>query len=87
MKKDSLIEEYKNYNPEKDPSGAYGISLANQIEQKYGSVENIPNFVSIQKAVMLNEIRQKIRENPKGSDFYLNNIKQGLKESIERDNQ
>ena len=45
MVKDSLLEEYFNYNSENDPSGAYGHSLADRVLERYGSLQNIPKKI------------------------------------------
>ena len=45
MVEDGLIREYWNYNPENDPSGAYGISLTDRVIQRYGSIENVPKLI------------------------------------------
>lgn len=45
MVKDSLIEEYNKYNPEEDFNGAQGIELANQLIERYGSIENVPKLI------------------------------------------
>ena len=45
MEEDGLLGEYWNYNPENDPSGAYGISLTDRIIQRYGSIEKAPKRV------------------------------------------
>lgn len=46
MGKKTLEEKYLKYNPEEDPNGAQGIELADQIIEKYGSIENIPKIVN-----------------------------------------
>lgn len=39
-------ERYKGYNSEEDLNGAIGPSIANQMEMRYGSIENVPKLIS-----------------------------------------
>lgn len=43
-KKDSLYEEWRNYDSDKDYNGAYGISLRNRVIREFGSMENFEKF-------------------------------------------
>jgi len=49
MGEDSLLKEYLHYNPENDPNGAYGISLTDWAIERYGSIENAPKLIKINK--------------------------------------
>lgn len=66
MVKDSLLEEYFNYNPEKDPSGAYGHSLADRVLERYGSLQNIPKRI---KTGENKEVSEKESELEKKAEF------------------
>lgn len=63
MAKKTLEEKYLRYNPEEDPSGAQGMELADQIIDKYGSIENFP------KLIIKENKENKFSDKEKGGDL------------------
>lgn len=66
MVEDGLLEEYFNYNSEKDPSGAYGHSLADRVLERYGSFQNIPKIIKTDES---REFSEKDSELEKKTEF------------------
>lgn len=46
MAKDDLISKYRKYSPDMDFNGEQGIGLANQLIERYGSIENAMKVIN-----------------------------------------
>jgi hypothetical protein len=49
MKDSELYEQYRNYNPDEDSSGTYGISIINKILKRTGNLERANKWLMLER--------------------------------------
>ncbi len=49
MRNSELYEQYRNYNPDEDPSGTYGISIIDRIIKRTGNLRGAIKWVMLEK--------------------------------------
>jgi len=49
MRNAELYEQYRNYNPDEDPSGAYGIRIIDNLVKRTGGLRRATKWVMLER--------------------------------------